>query len=165
MARRPQFSLWQVLEHKRRLEEQTQLRLLELGRQQALAVEELRLLHADGDLHRQRLAAREQEGTLVDLGERRSALAYLDGLEGRIAEQEALLAELDRAARQRRHELVEILKEKQMLERLQSRQEHAALERRLRREASEQDDINMQRYGREPRPGDPGQRDRRGGAA
>lgn len=153
MALRPQFSLWQVLEHKRRLEEQIQLRLNDLGRQRTLAEAQLTQHRREAERHRRHLAERERASEVVDLDERRAALAYLDGIERRIEEQTTLMAELDVQAAERRHELVEVLKEKQMLERLQSRQEHAALERQMRREASEQDDLNMNRYTRDQRSG------------
>lgn len=153
MAKRSSFSLWQVLEHKRRLEEQQQLQLNDLGRQRAQAEERQALHRREAERHRQHLAASERAAEVVDLEERRSALAYLDGIDRRIDEQQALIVDLDGRALELRHELVEILKEKQMLERLQERQEQAAMDAISRREASDQDDLNMNRYTRNQQSG------------
>lgn len=86
----------------------------------------------------------------VDPHERQAAETYLLRLQSAIEAQRGAVEEARGRADQARATLVELEQEKQSLERLRERDEHAALEEQNRREASAVDDLNMARHARRP---------------
>jgi flagellar export protein FliJ len=139
------FRLQQVLEHKRRLEEAKTLELATLTAEQ-------RRCRADLDALREKeeaqLAALQEiaKAGAVDPARLDAALAYLDNLEGSISRQAELADALEAKVLESRDELVGILKEKQMLERLQEEHAETARGDAQRREGAESDDLATRRF-------------------
>lgn len=146
MARNHQRSLMQVLEHKRQVEEQKQRELHVLSQQRHVVEDALRTLRqqAVGQLE----AMTGADGATIDPAERTSALAYLDSVEGRIVQQRDLLLELESKVVASRDELIEVLKDRQMLERVQERRASRQEQEDQRREANEADDQTSARLSR-----------------
>ena len=147
MASGQQFTLIRVLEHKRQMEEQRQRELHALSQQQHVAEDSLRLLHQQA--REQREAMTRPGGAALDPAVRDSALAYFGSVEDRIARQRDLIAELEARVVESRGGLIEALKERQMLERVQERRASEATVLQQRREANEADDQTSARLTRQ----------------
>jgi flagellar export protein FliJ len=139
------FRLQQVLEHKRRQEEAKTLELATLSAEQRRSHDDLRGLRdkEEAQLHALQESAR---AGAIDPRRLDSALGYLDSIEASIARQSELVSELAERVLEGRGELIAILKEKQLLEKLE--QQHAADQRGVanRRENGQFDEIAAQRY-------------------
>lgn len=147
MARKP-FSLKQVLEYRRQMENQKQR---ELGQRQQLRDEAARALQAlqQHQQESERQAAIGGQGRhVLDPAEREATLAYLGAVEQQIDEQRSLVETLDEEVLASREQLVEVLKEKQMLERLQERREAEAITEENRQESRAADEHNTNRVAR-----------------
>jgi flagellar FliJ protein len=140
------FRLGQVLEHKRRLEEQRQLELQQLVAAQEQAARELQELHACLDAQLTTVSDREHNGS-VDAAELEVASRYAAHLEQRIQEQGALLDERSAEVAAGRTALVQALQERRSLELLQERQDAAARIEASRREERAVDELNTARFG------------------
>jgi flagellar export protein FliJ len=139
------FRLQQVLDHKRRLEEAKTLELATLTAEQRSCQAQLERLREQEEVQ---LAALQEvaKASAVDPARLDAALAYLDSIEGSIARQMALAASLQEKVLESRDELVAILKEKQLLEKLQSQQETSERGEAQRREGNESDDLTSRRF-------------------
>lgn len=140
------FRLSQVLQHKRRLEDQKQLELrVLLAEEHGLraAVQDLR---SQIETHVSGLAG-EVRSKLVDAAELESAARYLEQL-GTLLEQRRMEIE-ESAVRVAacRAQLVTALQERRALEMLQVRQEAEVRREADRREAREMDDLVSARHG------------------
>ncbi len=140
------FRLGQVLEHKRRVEEQRQVELQRaLTEQERLTLELQDLQHRldaqIGDYsHRSRLGA-------VNAAELEAASRYAARLQSLINQQRALLDETRAEVIERRSDLMLALQERRSLEKLQERQAAAARIEEQRREERVVDDLNTARFG------------------
>jgi flagellar protein FliJ len=139
------FRLGQVLELKRRLEDEKQLEL------RALLAEEHAIRAAIQDLRQQievHVAAMGERarGGAVDAADLEAGVLFLERLEATVEERHAdLEASAERVAACRA-ELVTALQERRALEMLQARQEAEARREADRREAREVDDLVAARY-------------------
>jgi flagellar FliJ protein len=139
------FRLGQVLEHRRRIEEQKQLALRVLLAEEQAVRASLQELHARVEAHVSTVSSR-AHGEVIDASAMDDAERYLEQMEALI---ELRRADLDAAAEQvaaARAELVTALQERRALEMLQARQEAEARREAALREAREVDDITSARY-------------------
>ena len=139
------FRLQQVLDHKRRQEEEKTLELATLTAEQHRSESELRALRDKEEAQLQALQDIARVGA-IDPSRLDSALWYLDSIEGSISRQLELVASLEEKVLESRDALISILKEKQLLEKLEERQASAAREVEPRREGNQLDEIAAQRF-------------------
>lgn len=139
------FRLGQVLELKRRLEDQKQLELRALLAEEQAVRAVIQHLRAQIDAHVTSMGDRARGG-VVHASDLEDGVRYLDRLETLVEDRRADLA--DSAARVAvcRAELVTALQERRALEMLQARQEAEARREADRREAREVDDLVSARY-------------------
>lgn len=141
------FRLQQVLDHKRRQEEAKTLELATLAAEQRRSQDELRgLREKEGaQLHALQEIAR---CGAIDPTRLDAALGYLDAIESSIARQAEFVRSIEERVLEGRGELIAILKEKQLLEKLEH--QHATDQRAAehRRENGEFDEIAAQRHTR-----------------
>lgn len=140
------FRLGQVLEHKRRIEEQRQIEL-----QRALAEQERIALELDElqyrlDAQIANYSHQSQYGA-VNAAELEAASRYAARLQALIEQQRSLLEESKSEAAERRSALMLALQERRSLEMLQERQEAAVRLEEQRREERVIDDLNTARFG------------------
>jgi flagellar protein FliJ len=140
------FRLGQVLDHKRRLEEQRELELQRLVAAEAQLRGELEDLHVRLDSQLGDVAERARAG-VVDAAELEAASRYVNRLEGLMEQQRALLADSAAGVAVSRDALVLALQERRALELLQERQDSAARRESNRREERAVDDLNAARFG------------------
>jgi flagellar export protein FliJ len=139
------FRLQQVLDHKRRQEEEKTLELATLTAEQRRSESELRQLRDKEEAQLQALQDIARVGA-IDPSRLDSALWYLDAIEGSISRQLELVASLEEKVLESRDALIAILKEKQLLEKLEERQASAAREVEQRLEGNQLDEIAAQRF-------------------
>ena len=139
------FRLGQVLEHKRRLEEQQQLALRGLLAEEQALRASLQDLHSQIEAHVSRVGVKTRD-ELVDAPAMEDASRYLQQLEALVEQRRADLEESATRVAACRAELVSALQERRALEMLQARQEAEARREADRREAREVDDITSARY-------------------
>lgn len=84
----------------------------------------------------------------MDAEQYRAALAYIERLTERIAEQQRVLVEAQDRVAEARDALLETVKERRSLEHLKDRDHATATREEDRREAGRQDDLNMSRHAR-----------------
>ena len=139
------FRLQQVLDHKRRQEEAKTLELATLTAEQRRTNDDLRTLRdkEEAQLHSLQLVAR---AGAIDPSRLDAALGYLDVLEASITRQTEIVTAIEERVLEGRGELIAILKEKQLLEKLE--QQHATERRGVenRRENGQFDELAAQRY-------------------
>lgn len=140
------FRLGQVLEHKRRLEEQRQLELQALVAAEERLQAQLADLRARLDAQLAEVAARVRGGAVNAL-ELEAASLYVSRLESLLDEQRARVAEGAAQVEVGRDALVLALQERRALELLQERQNSAARLESSRREERAVDDVNAARFG------------------
>ncbi len=140
------FRLGQVLEHKRRIEEQRQLALQHvMAEQERLAIELEDLQHR---LEAQIAASSDQaQRSSVNAAGLEAASRYAARLQALIDKQHALLEEAAAQVAERRAALMVALQERRSLELLQERQEAAARVEEQRREERVVDELNTARFG------------------
>ena len=143
------FRLQQVLEHRRQVEQQKQQELAGLARQRSLADEAMQLLQRQAAEVQRALG--EQAERYVDVAKLQATRSYLEAVEGSIARQRATVDGIEEQVLQSRDELVEILKEKNMLEQLESKHAAGLAADRDRRESRETDDLTSARFVRRQR--------------
>ena len=141
------FRLQSLLEHKRQQEEQQTLALASLDAQYRAVREALEALRLEEEQQLVQIATLAQGGRL-DAEQYRTAISYLDRLEGSIAQQTEALTEAEERVLESRDALVGILKEKRSLERLREKHATEATLEEGRREAGRVDDITSARYAR-----------------
>ncbi len=139
------FRLGQVLEHKRRLEEQRQLELQRLVAAEERLRAQLDDLHGRLDAQLEDVATRARSGA-VNAAELEAASHYVARLEVLMEEQRALLAESAAEVAASRDALVLALQERRALELLRDRQDSAARLQNDRREERAVDDLNSARF-------------------
>lgn len=139
------FRLVQVLEHKRRLEDQKQLELRALLAEEQALRAALLDLHTQIEAHVSSMALR-SHAAAVDAAELEGGELYLEHLEALVEQRRAELEESAQRVAACRAELVTALQERRALEMLQARQEAEARREADRREAREVDDIVSARY-------------------
>lgn len=139
------FRLHQVLEHKRRIEDQKQLELRALLSEEDALRAAIEALHVRVASHVADMGER-VKGGLVDPGDLESDERYLEQLEVRVEERRTELAETAVRVAASRAELVTALQERRALELLQERQEAEARREAGRRETREVDDIVSARF-------------------
>ena len=139
------FRLQQVLDHKRRQEEEKTLELATLTAEQRRSEDTLRILREKEEAQLIALQQVARAGA-IDPTHLDAALGYLDAIEGSISKQTELVALIEGRVLESRDALIEILKEKQLLEKLE--QQHAAEQQaaETHRENGRLDDIAAQRY-------------------
>ena len=140
------FRLGQVLEHKRRIEEQRQLELQRVVAEQERLSAELRSLQHQLESQ----IANPSQGwqrAPVNAGKLEAASRYATRLQSLIDQQHALLDEATREVVERRSALMLALQERRSLELLQERQEAAARMEEQRREERVVDELNTARFG------------------
>lgn len=140
------FRLGQVLEHKRRIEEQRQLELQRVVVQQERLGAELRELQARLEEQVADYSQRSRRGS-VNTAELEAASRYAAQLQSLIDQQLALLEEITRDVAERRSALMLALQERRSLELLQERQEATARIEEQRREERVVDELNTARFG------------------
>lgn len=139
------FRLQQVLDHKRRQEEAKTLQLATLTAEQRRTRDDLLALREKEEAQLHSLQEIARTGA-IDPSRLDAALGYLDSIEASISRQTELVYELEGRVLEGRGELISILKEKLLLEKLE--QQHSAERRSAesRRENGEFDEIAAQRY-------------------
>jgi flagellar export protein FliJ len=139
------FRLQQVLDHKRRQEEEKTLELATLTAEHHRSETELRQLREKEEAQLQALqdVARARA---IDPSRLDAALSYLDALEGSISRQVELVQSIEERVLESRGGLVEILKEKQLLEKLEQQQAAEARGVERRHEGNQLDEIAAQRF-------------------
>lgn len=145
-----EFRLEQVLEFRRRQEERQHLELKVLSEEERRLSGQLADLRAKEDQQLLTLAERSRSG-LIEPTEFDAALAYLDAIEGSIDEQIDVVAQVQAKVLESREALIDILREKQVLENLKQRQAAAAAQEANRRESKATDDITSARFVRRAR--------------
>ena len=140
------FRLQQVLEHKRGQEEAKTLELATLAAEHRRTQDDLRALR-----EKQVAQLRALQGAkagAIDPSGLEAALGYLDAIEGWIVRQTELVTAIEDRVLGCRGELIAILKEKQLLEKLEH--QHATEQRgaETRRENGQIDEIAAQRFAR-----------------
>lgn len=139
------FRLQQVLDHKRRQEEAKTLELATLNAEQRRTRDDLLTLREKEEAQLHSLQEIARAGAL-DPSRLEAALGYLDAIEASITRQTELVQALDGRVVEGRGELISILKEKQLLEKLEH--QHAAEQRSVaaRHANGQLDEIATQRY-------------------
>ncbi|MFN8638387.1 MAG: flagellar export protein FliJ [Dehalococcoidia bacterium] len=138
------FRLGQVLEHRRRIEEQRELALQQLLAAEDAQRREVEALCARLDAH---LAATpEATRGVVAAADLEAASLFVTRLQAQLVEERARLAERTSDVEAGRAALREALQERRALELLQERQESAARLEADRREMRAIDDLNAARF-------------------
>lgn len=140
------FRLGQVLEHKRRIEEQRQIELQRVVAEQEQLGVELRDLQRRLESQIADYSHRSRLGT-VNTTELEAASRYVARLQSLIEQQHALLDAITTEVVERRSALMLALQERRSLELLQERQEAAARIEEQRREERVVDELNTARFG------------------
>jgi flagellar FliJ protein len=140
----PGFRLGQVLELKRRVEDQKQLALRTLLAEEQALQAMLQRLHAQIEGHVASMAAPKRGA--VDAAELEDGTLYLEHLEALAEQRRADLEERAQRVAACRAELVTALQERRALEMLQARQDAEARQEAARLEARAVDDIVSARY-------------------
>lgn len=142
-----EFRLEQVLQHTRRREEQQQLALSLLSREEHRQRERLKRMRER--LGRQlRFVAERTARSALDPAEAESARHYMGTLEDSIEAQTDIVAQMESRVLESRDQLVDTLREKRSLEHLKEKQAARAAREAARREAKEMDDITSARFAR-----------------
>ncbi|MCC6237042.1 MAG: flagellar export protein FliJ [Dehalococcoidia bacterium] len=140
------FRLGQVLEHKRRIEEQRQLELQRVVAEQERLDIELRELQHRLDTQITDYSQRSGLNT-VDAADLEAASRFAARLQSLIEQQYALIEAATAEVAERRSALMVALQERRSLELLQERQEAAARVEEQRREERVVDELNTARFG------------------
>lgn len=140
------FRLGQVLEHKRRVEEQRQLELQQHLVEQERLAEALHEVQARLEEQIEDVSERARHGS-VNAAELEAASRYVSRLQSQLAHQRDLFNAHTSEVTERREALMLALQERRALELLQERQEAAARVDENRREERAVDDLNTARFG------------------
>jgi flagellar protein FliJ len=139
------FRLGQVLDLKRRLEDQKQLELRALLAEEQALRAVIQHLRAQIDTHVTSMGARSRSG-VVHASDLEDGERYLERLETLVQQRRADLEDSAARVSACRADLVTALQERRALELLQARQEAEARRETDRREAREVDDLVSARY-------------------
>ncbi len=139
------FRLQSLLDYRRQLEEERTRMLAEATQAESEARLALDARRSERDAQAQAIADGALAGSF-DAPTYVQSLAYLDALDLSIRRQVEVLAAARTRVSADRERLVEVLKEKQSLERLRDRQAAEAALEDGRREARDVDDLNTGRY-------------------
>lgn len=139
------FRFQPLLDLAEQREEQQMLALAAVAQAEASAQAALDVLRGERE---QQLAALEADGGAVDPAARQAAIAYVEHLDQRIAEQAAVVAETQRRVDVERSVLVEIVQERRSFDRLRERDAAQAAEEAGRLEANVVDELTMARHAR-----------------
>ncbi len=142
-----EFRLEQVLNHARRQEEQKQLELKVLSEEERRLRDQLLQLRDQEQQQLSAIAGRDREG-VIEPTEIDAALLYLSSIVGSITDHLDVVAAVEARVLESRDQLVEILREKQSLEKLKRRQAAEAALRENCREAKDADDMTSARFQR-----------------
>ena len=136
-----------MLRHASRQEERKQLELTTLAEEERRLREQLSQLRDKEQQQLRALPDRSRDGAIdpADLG---AAVAYLGSIEGSIAEQMDVVSEVETRVLESREQLIEILREKQSLEKLKQRQADEAAAEEKHREAKSADEMTAARFQR-----------------
>ena len=143
MTNRKEFRLVQVLERERQQEELKQRELSSLAQQRRGAQEALQALLRQAQELRETMARRRRER--IDAAQLDQARSYLDSMAESIRQQEDVMRALEEQVLSSREALVETLRRKRMLERLQGRHEAEVSADEQRREGLAADELTAVR--------------------
>lgn len=147
MAPPEEFRLEQVLQHTMRREEQEQVALSAVSREEQRQRERLERMRER--LARQlRFVAEQTARSALDPAGAESAQRYLGTLEDSIDAQADIVSQMESRVLESRDQLVDTLKEKQSLEHLKQQQLAREAIEAARREAKAMDDITSARFAR-----------------
>ena len=143
MTNRKEFRLVQVLERERQQEELKQRELSSLAQQRRGAQEALQALLRQAQELRETMTRRRRER--IDAAQLDQARSYLDSMAESIRQQEDVMRALEEQVLSSREALVETLRRKRMLERLQGRHEAEVSAGEQRREGLAADELTAVR--------------------
>ena len=152
MARKQEFRLEQVLDLRRRAEEQQQLALHVRIEEEAQARADLEALVAAREAQVAALTAQRRSGP-VDPAMLEATLGYVESVEDAIQQQHGLIAAAGERIERQRESLVAAMRDRQALEQLRDQHVTAAHREADRKEAKEVDDIVSARFARRGRDG------------